>query len=763
MKRLLTPIKLVNGRFRVTDLDEVTEDGFQTALRRLVEQRYGRSDQYVECGGRIVHTSAFLSGDRTEGYAELDADGMPVNIDPPRAAPAGEVLTQYLTRLMWQLTRSDGMTTDTAVAVDSEFVEPGISWVDADTATAARWEDIGRQARLVLVGAPGSGKSVLARHLAHQCARAALRSADPTVPVYLRLRDLSPARLTDGEPASLLSQEDGPLHDILRGDNLPGQVLLVLDGLDEVPHDSTRRRILAFVSATCAVQPTIRVLLTTRATGYQERLPGFAHARIDPFGPEQVALWLRRFLTPRTGPAEWRTLLGLIAEEPGVAELATNPLLLSIIANAYTRTRTVGRRRADIYEGCAEALINGWDTVRGVRREPDAPDMARQMRSALAEMAFTAIFRHRTHFTTADLVRRSKEVTGFTSRPEEVLGACVSAGVLVEQAGQWTFVHRAFQEYLAATRLLDVVGTEAVHRQPSQIWELACGLARDASGLLEACITDVPTRLLQSAARLARAFGQDFTADRAVVGRAGVVIRAALERHANLMSEMPLAQLESSEAGWVVAVAPGRVGSELAATIEAIHKARFSTGGAILRQTLADCATPVIRQIAYAMLLDGGCQAVKGPADTFWLLYPSLPPLPPAAASDTTKKKTTKKGRKTIDVLVDDLDGADADQTVKFKLDGVQYEIDLSKRNAAKLRGAFEPYLGTDKVGQAVQGVTVGSPKSDGARERSRVAADRDQNRAIREWVAAKGIKATERGRLRQEDVDRFSNESSSL
>jgi hypothetical protein len=58
-------------------------------------------------------------------------------------------------------------------------------------------------------------------------------------------------------------------------------------------------------------------------------------------------------------------------------------------------------------------------------------------------------------------------------------------------------------------------------------------------------------------------------------------------------------------------------------------------------------------------------------------------------------------------VLVDDLDGGEADETVKFALEGVQYEIDLSKKNATKLRDAFGPFLSAGtKVGRG--GVVVG-------------------------------------------------------
>ena len=40
-------------------------------------------------------------------------------------------------------------------------------------------------------------------------------------------------------------------------------------------------------------------------------------------------------------------------------------------------------------------------------------------------------------------------------------------------------------------------------------------------------------------------------------------------------------------------------------------------------------------------------------------------------------------------ILVDDIDGGEADETVSFSLDGVSYEIDLSESNATELRDAL--------------------------------------------------------------------------
>ena len=75
-----------------------------------------------------------------------------------------------------------------------------------------------------------------------------------------------------------------------------------------------------------------------------------------------------------------------------------------------------------------------------------------------------------------------------------------------------------------------------------------------------------------------------------------------------------------------------------------------------------------------------------------------------------------------IHKLVDDLDGGDADETVKFALDGVQYEIDLSKDNAAKLRDVFAPYVGAGtRVGRGRRGRRwPGRPRSRWRDRRSR-------------------------------------------
>lgn len=79
-------------------------------------------------------------------------------------------------------------------------------------------------------------------------------------------------------------------------------------------------------------------------------------------------------------------------------------------------------------------------------------------------------------------------------------------------------------------------------------------------------------------------------------------------------------------------------------------------------------------------------------------------------------------------VLIDDIDGGDADETVSFALDGTSYEIDLASANAARLREALAPYVGhARKVGGARRGAAARKGGSGG------------NTREIREWARANG------------------------
>ncbi|MEV4621081.1 Lsr2 family protein [Asanoa sp. NPDC049573] len=99
-----------------------------------------------------------------------------------------------------------------------------------------------------------------------------------------------------------------------------------------------------------------------------------------------------------------------------------------------------------------------------------------------------------------------------------------------------------------------------------------------------------------------------------------------------------------------------------------------------------------------------------------------------------------------------DIDGGYPDETVTFALDGMQYEIDLSKKNADKMRNAIAPDVGAgSRVGRG--GEVVGGRT---ARGRGLSSVDREKNKAIRAWAKKEGKDISDRGRIPQEIVDDY-------
>jgi hypothetical protein len=103
------------------------------------------------------------------------------------------------------------------------------------------------------------------------------------------------------------------------------------------------------------------------------------------------------------------------------------------------------------------------------------------------------------------------------------------------------------------------------------------------------------------------------------------------------------------------------------------------------------------------------------------------------------REKEFDMAQKVNIVLVDDLDGTEATETVTFGLDGSSYEIDLNDANAAALREALSGYVGHAR-------------KSSGGSRRRKSAGSTSSSSSntkdVREWAKSQGMEVSERGRI---------------
>jgi hypothetical protein len=97
-------------------------------------------------------------------------------------------------------------------------------------------------------------------------------------------------------------------------------------------------------------------------------------------------------------------------------------------------------------------------------------------------------------------------------------------------------------------------------------------------------------------------------------------------------------------------------------------------------------------------------------------------------------------------LFIDDIDGSKAEGTVRFGLDGADYEIDLSANHAGALRSALAPYV------TAARRSTAAKRPSRGER---RGGSDINTTE-IRKWAKSQGIEVKERGRVPAELIVKF-------
>jgi len=102
--------------------------------------------------------------------------------------------------------------------------------------------------------------------------------------------------------------------------------------------------------------------------------------------------------------------------------------------------------------------------------------------------------------------------------------------------------------------------------------------------------------------------------------------------------------------------------------------------------------------------------------------------------------------------LVDDFDGTEAAETVKFALDGKSYEIDLSKTNANELRRTLRPYIDRSRSARRSATARRGASGRRGPARRSE-GYDRTE---VRAWAKANRIKVAPRGRISNDVVEKW-------
>jgi hypothetical protein len=447
------------------------EAGFEVAYRRQVERTLDRIELYgvtvSDASRRYPLSVAYLSltvafptlpspgedapGQRAEepsaAGGRLDVVPAPVALVPPAAVPAGG---PYIggTGQMW------------------EWLGDGV-----------RMEQVlGAARRLFVRGEAGSGKTTLLQWLAVSSARRSfeeeLGTYNALVPFFLPLRRYAGAELPP--PEHFLDAVAGPIagelpagwvQQLLR----TGRALVLVDGVDELPAEE-RERARAWLRMLLAAFPEAHYVVTSRPSAAHEQWldqDGFLSLEIQAMSPADVAAFIRHWhdaVRSETADVGDRALLDEYERELARAvvsrrhlrALATNPLLCALLCalNRDRRSQLPGSRM-ELYEVALEMLLDRRDSER--RITTDGVDMSRTEKTLiLQDLAYWLIRNGRSDAAVdraiSQVGQRLRSMPQVHADPKRTFDYLLSRSGLIREPvhGRVDFVHRTFQEYLAA-------------------------------------------------------------------------------------------------------------------------------------------------------------------------------------------------------------------------------------------------------------------------------------------------------------------------
>lgn len=387
----------------------------------------------------------------------------------------------------------------------------------ASTGVAAKAEPldalgaIATHRRLMVIGEPGSGKSVLLKSLAWAYGLGQLDTLSdrPTV-VLLELYRLSNADLDEAKLIQALvdtfDRNQFPNAQTLVRQSLEaGTLMLLLDGLDEV-NSEVRPHVVGVIRDLLKKHSQCRVVMTCRTAVYDGEFSDIADRKLEvvDFTDQQMRRFLKAW-EPEMQQAgkSINQMMAALRERPLILKLARNPLLLTLIAYLYTEPAFVlPRSRAEFYDKSTGILLEqreykGDDDYKHNRYEPNEKRRVLQ-HLALYTQDHSAELQDRRSLKAAVVREQVKQVLPSLDIPEkeakDILDEIAERSGLfmkIDGGERYLFPHLTIQEYFAAVSLTDQESElfrrfetdSAAWREVIKLW---CSLANDSTTLVNA-------------------------------------------------------------------------------------------------------------------------------------------------------------------------------------------------------------------------------------------------------------------------------------
>lgn len=394
------------------------------------------------------------------------------------------------------------------VSVADEFERPGLGGIGEQRITGLA--AVKQYSNLMVLGKPGSGKTTFLKHIAIQCISGNFKA--DLVPIFITLKNFA-----ESKDCSCLIEyinQNFNANNIL--DNsitekllIHGRALVLFDGLDEVM-EAHEARILKVLSKIYTNYGANKFIVTCRIAAKQYTLKNFTEVEVADFNDEQIISFAHKWFSTRD-TIKGKNFVDKLKNNFSIKELATNPLLLTLLCLTFEESADFPVNRLELYKEGINLLLRKWDAVRNIERDRLYKKLSVQYKQNLLSKIALITFEGGNYFF------KQQELEQYiidyiinlhdASTEFEVLHLDANAvlksieaqhGLLVERArGIYSFSHLTFHEYFTAQEIvtncepqaLEIALRQLVSRIAEKRWRevflLTVGMLRNADYLIQ--------------------------------------------------------------------------------------------------------------------------------------------------------------------------------------------------------------------------------------------------------------------------------------
>nr|WP_322719675.1 NACHT domain-containing NTPase [Nostoc sp. ChiQUE02]MDZ8232713.1 NACHT domain-containing NTPase [Nostoc sp. ChiQUE02] len=334
-----------------------------------------------------------------------------------------------------------------------------------------------QHSKLMILGKPGAGKTTFLKRIAIQCKLGNFLAN--YVPIFITLKDFAEE---EGKP-SLLQYINNQFvsnnisdQEITKTLLLQGRAIVLLDGLDEVKQEDNDR-VLREIRNFSTQYDANHFVITCRIASNQYVFQGFTDVEVADFKDKQIEEFARKWFKTKD-PNKAQQFIQKLQKNKRIKELATNPLLLTLLCLLFGESTNFPSNRSELYQEGVDVLLKKWDGTRSIEREQVYKKLSYERKEDLLSTVALTTFESGNYFFKEELAKGYirdyiQNLPDAQTDSEALLldSAAVlksieaQHGLLVERArGIYSFSHLTFHEFFTARNI-------ALSRNPQQVFQ----------------------------------------------------------------------------------------------------------------------------------------------------------------------------------------------------------------------------------------------------------------------------------------------------